>query len=242
MILGDNQWYEQPSLILQIRALSKLREDLREKNLFEAHDIRPKDDLGEPTEQAKRARTADGTFNDLADPWMGASGTGFGRNAPLEKTITHTKKLLDPDPRLISRKLMARDSFKPAGIVNSFAAAWIQFENHNWFFHGNGEPDKVIDIPLREGDNFPQNPMQIRRTIPMNGREILDGEPAPHFRANFVLRAMVLPPGEHQLEFRFEPVVYYMGEKISFTSSAMLLLLIVTMAFFEVRKAWKQKA
>jgi hypothetical protein len=181
MILGDNQWYEQPSLILQIRALSKLREDLREKNLFEAHDIRPKDDLGEPTEQAKRARTADGTFNDLADPWMGASGTGFGRNAPLEKTITHTKKLLDPDPRLISRKLMARDSFKPAGIVNSFAAAWIQFENHNWFFHGNGEPDKVIDIPLREGDNFPRNPMQIRRTIPMNGREILDGEPAPAF-------------------------------------------------------------
>ena len=181
MILGDNQWYEQPSLILQIRALSKLREDLREKNLFEAHDIRPKDDLGEPTEQAKRARTADGTFNDLADPWMGASGTGFGRNAPLEKTITHTKKLLDPDPRLISRKLMARDSFKPAGIVNSFAAAWIQFENHNWVFHGNGEPDKVIDIPLREGDNFPRNPMQIRRTIPMNGREILDGEPAPAF-------------------------------------------------------------
>ena len=77
-------------------------------------------------------------------------------------TITHTKKLLDPDPRLISRKLMARDSFKPAGIINTIAAAWIQFENHNWFFHGNGEPDKVIDIPLGEGDNFPTNPMQIR--------------------------------------------------------------------------------
>ncbi len=180
-MLGDNQWYEQPSLILQIRALAKLREDLREKNLFEAHDIRPKDDLGEPTEQAKRARTPDGTFNDLSDPWMGAAGTGFGRNAPLEKTITHTKKLLDPDPRLISRKLMARDSFKPAGILNTFAAAWIQFENHNWFFHGNGDPDKVIDIPLRDGDNFPRNPMQIRRTIPMNGREIIDGEPAPVF-------------------------------------------------------------
>ncbi|MBU3749572.1 MAG: peroxidase [Mycobacterium sp.] len=179
--MSDKQWYEQPSLILQIRALTKLREDLREKNLFEAHDIRPKDDLGEPSEQAKRARTPDGTFNDLSDPWMGAAGTGFGRNAPLEKTITHTKKLLDPDPRLISRKLMARDSFKPAGIINSFAAAWIQFENHNWFFHGNGEPDKVIEIPLREGDNFPVNPMQIRRTIPMNGREIIDGEPAPAF-------------------------------------------------------------
>mgnify|MGYP003336429701 CR=1 FL=1 len=70
-------------------------------------------------------------------------------------TITHTKKLLDPDPRLISRKLMARDSFKPAGIVNTIAAAWIQFENHNWFFHGNGDPDKVIDaLPGIEAPNL----------------------------------------------------------------------------------------
>jgi hypothetical protein len=179
--MSDRQWYEYPSLVLQIKELAHLRDDLREHNLFEAHDVRPKDDLGEPSEEAKLGRTPDGTFNDLSDPWMGAAGTGFGRNAPLNKTITHTKKLLDPDPRLISRKLMARDSFKPAGIISTIAAAWLQFENHNWFFHGNGEADKVIDIPLRDGDDFPVNPMQIRRTIPMNGHEIVDGEPAPPF-------------------------------------------------------------
>jgi hypothetical protein len=179
--MSDRQWYEYPSLVLQIKELSHLRGDLREKNLFEAPNVRPKDDLGEPSEEAKAGRTPDGTFNDLSDPWMGAAGTGFGRNAPLNKTITRTKKLLDPDPRVISRKLMARDSFKPAGIINAIAAAWIQFENHNWFFHGHGEPDKVIDIPLRAGDDFPVNPMKIRRTIPMNGQEIIDGEPAPPF-------------------------------------------------------------
>ncbi len=179
--MSEKQWYEHPSLIMQIHSLTKLREELREKNLFEGEGIRPKTDLGEPTEEVKRARTPDGTFNDLSDPWMGAAGTGFGRNAPPSMTITHTKKLLDPDPRLISRKLMARDSFKPAGIINTIAAAWIQFENHNWFFHGNGDPSKVIDVPLRDGDDFPRNPMQIRQTIPMNGREIVDGEPAPVF-------------------------------------------------------------
>jgi hypothetical protein len=179
--MSDKQWYEHPSLILQVKGLASLRDELREENLFEGEGIRPDTDLGEPSEEAVRGRTPDGTFNDLSDPWMGAAGTGFGRNAPSDMTITHTKKLLDPDPRLISRKLMARDSFKPAGIVNSFAAAWIQFENHNWFFHGNGDPDKVIDIPLRPGDDFPQNPMQIRRTIPMNGKEIVDGQPAPVF-------------------------------------------------------------
>ena len=179
--MSDRQWYENPSLILQVHALASLRDQLREENLFEGEGIRPTTDLGEPSEEAKRARTADGTFNDLSDPWMGAAGTGFGRNAPPSMTITHTKKLLDPDPRLISRKLMARDSFKPAGIINTITAAWIQFENHNWFFHGNGEPDKVIDIPLGANDDFPQNPMQIRRTIPMNGKEIVDGQPAPVF-------------------------------------------------------------
>jgi hypothetical protein len=179
--MSDKQWYEKPSLVLQIHALASLRDELREHNLYEGEGIRPSTDLGAPSEEAKRARTPDGTFNDLSDPWMGAAGTGFGRNAPPSMTITHTKKLLDPDPRLISRKLMARDSFKPAGIINSFAAAWIQFENHNWFFHGNGDPDKVIDIPLRDGDDFPVNPMQIRRTIPMNGKEIVDGQPAPVF-------------------------------------------------------------
>ena len=179
--MSDKQWYEKPSLVLQIHALASLRDELREHNLYEGEGIRPSTDLGEPSEEAKRARTPDGTFNDLSDPWMGAAGTGFGRNASPAMTVTHTKKLLDPDPRLISRKLMARDSFKPAGIINSFAAAWIQFENHNWFFHGNGDPDKVIDIPLRDGDDFPRNPMQIRRTIPMNGKEIVDGQPAPVF-------------------------------------------------------------
>ena len=179
--MSDRQWYENPSLILQVHALTGLRDELRQENLFEGEGIRPTTDLGEPSEEAKRARTPDGTFNDLSDPWMGAAGTGFGRNAPPSMTITHTKKLLDPDPRLISRKLMARDSFKPAGIINTIAAAWIQFENHNWFFHGNGEPDKVIDIPLGANDDFPQNPMQIRRTIPMNGKEIVDGQPAPVF-------------------------------------------------------------
>lgn len=179
--MSDTQWYEYPSLILQVKALASVRDRMREENLFEGEGIRPDTDLGEPSEEAIQGRTPDGTFNDLSDPWMGAAGTGFGRNVPPSMSITHTKKLLDPDPRLISRKLMARDSFKPAGIINSLAAAWIQFENHNWFFHGNGEPDKVIDIPLRDGDDFPQNPMQIRRTIPMNGKEIVDGQPAPVF-------------------------------------------------------------
>jgi hypothetical protein len=174
------QWYEHPSLLLQLASLSKLRNDLRDRNLFEGEDMRPDQPAGEPPESVLKARTPDGTWNDLGCPAMGAKGTGFGRNVPLEMTVPNLKRLLDPDPRVISRELMARDTFKPAGIINALAAAWLQFENHNWFFHGDGVPGRNIEIPLERGDDFPENPMKIRETIPLHG-EIVDGAPAPVF-------------------------------------------------------------
>lgn len=53
----------------------------------------------------------------------------------------------------------------------------------------------------------------------------IDGQPAPHLRANYVLRAMRIPAGKHTIEFKFEPAAYAKGEMISYTSSALVLLL-----------------
>jgi len=53
----------------------------------------------------------------------------------------------------------------------------------------------------------------------------IDGKAVPHFRVNYVLRAMRVPAGEHTVEFRFEPKAYFTGEKISLASSALLILL-----------------
>ncbi len=56
-------------------------------------------------------------------------------------------------------------------------------------------------------------------------KSFVNGEPAPHFRVNYVLRAMILPPGENEVEFRFEPRSYYQGESIAFVFSVLLVLL-----------------
>ncbi len=173
----SRQWYEYPSLVLQLANLSKLRDDLRKNNLFEAPGIRPKVETTEPPPEALRARLPDGSWNDLSDPQMGAKGTGFGRNVPLAKTKPDRASLLDPNPRDISEKLMARDTFKPAGIINALAAAWLQFENHNWFFHGSGVEDGSIEIPLRDDDDWPDRPMRIRKT------PLLDPQPAGNGQA-----------------------------------------------------------
>jgi hypothetical protein len=53
----------------------------------------------------------------------------------------------------------------------------------------------------------------------------LDGKKAPYFRANYVVRAMKLPAGAHQIEFKFEPKSYIIGDKVSLLASLLLLFL-----------------
>jgi hypothetical protein len=77
---------------------------------------------------------------------------------------------------------------------------------------------------------------------PKGWNAYLDGKLTDHFRVNYVLRAMILPAGEHKVEFKFEPAVYFVGEKISFVSSLFLIALIVLAGLFEIRKATKAKA
>lgn len=52
---------------------------------------------------------------------------------------------------------------------------------------------------------------------------LVDGEQIPHFRANYVLRAAILPLGNHTLEFIFKPRSYFTGYYISLISSLFIL-------------------
>ncbi len=69
----------------------------------------------------------------------------------------------------------------------------------------------------------------------------INGEPVPHFRANYVLRAMVLPPGENEIEFRFKPESYYQGERIALAFSVLIVLMIICYAGIFGYKVLKTK-
>lgn len=73
-------------------------------------------------------------------------------------------------------------------------------------------------------------------------KAFVDGKEFPILRANYVLRALQLPGGNHTVEFKFEPASYHMGEVISLISSIILLLGIGGIIWLEVKKANAQDA
>ena len=55
----------------------------------------------------------------------------------------------------------------------------------------------------------------------------VDGELKPHWRANYVLRSMIVPAGEHIVEFKFEPKIYRTSESMSLAGSILLILFVI---------------
>ena len=144
-----------------------IRNVLRQRNLHDTNAAPTVDARRVPPFEARllTARSADGTYNDLADPAMGRAGSRFGRNVPLERTFPEAEPgLLEPSPRVVSRELLTRDPFQPATSVNALVAPWLQFMIRDWFSHGRGDASNTWTIRLDDDDPWPEQPMQIPRT------------------------------------------------------------------------------
>ena len=71
----------------------------------------------------------------------------------------------------------------------------------------------------------------------------VDGTPVDIFRANWTLRGIILPAGEHELEMSFDPKSYKISSNISRASSAgLIILLILSIAgiYFPAKKKEKE--
>jgi hypothetical protein len=193
-------WHRMP-LLMAIGNLDALREVLRARNLYDTSKIRVTEPKGCRPEVPYSpaylySREPDGWHNDLSKPDMGSAslnpanpadtsdftlsspGARFGRNIPLDQVVPETAaSLLEPNPWKVSNELLSRPPgrFVPATSLNLLAAAWIQFQVHDWFNHGTpvkGDEMVVETTP----PNLPVGcPMRIRRTRPDPTRDPNDG-------------------------------------------------------------------
>lgn len=64
----------------------------------------------------------------------------------------------------------------------------------------------------------------------------IDGKKSDHFRADYTLRAMIIPAGKHTVEFKFEPKIVQTGGAIALASSIGMLLLLGGGIYFERKR------
>jgi hypothetical protein len=174
------QWYELPNKYLQLLNLRTLRVDLRADNLYDTDAPRVQDGDRDghvpstpvPESELPKHRTYDGAVTDPNHPKMGMAGARFGRNHPLGITVPEQPPLLlKPNPREVATKLLHRDTFKPATTLNNLAASWIQFQNHDWFSHGDNDVAVQAQIPVPEGDRtWGEDVMTLRATASDPGK------------------------------------------------------------------------
>jgi len=171
-------WYRLP-VRLGLLNVEALRYVLRARNLLDS-EVREAPPQARPVppappgEDVRVERMFDGTSNDLSAPEMGSVGSAFGRNL---RPDLRPDLFDEPSPIVVSQQLLHRDTFMPARSLNLLAAAWIQFQVHDWVDHARyplGQAD--VRVPLLPGmtwSNTPGGPlepeMRIAGNIPFAG-------------------------------------------------------------------------
>ncbi|MBR8537450.1 YfhO family protein [Carboxylicivirga sediminis] len=77
--------------------------------------------------------------------------------------------------------------------------------------------------------NAPQDQLAVFSDIyyDKGWKAYIDGKEAEMIRTNYILRGLMIPAGEHDIEFRFKPQSFAVGQTVAIISSIIILLLII---------------
>ena len=76
---------------------------------------------------------------------------------------------------------------------------------------------------------------------PYGWKATLDGQKADYFRANYLLRAMNVPAGEHTISFTFDPDSVHKGNTLSVICIILMYLSVVLAATYGIWKAFSNR-
>ena len=67
----------------------------------------------------------------------------------------------------------------------------------------------------------------------------INGKPIEHFRANYVLRGMIVPAGEYTIEFKFDPKDYKTSKAVASVFSILFIIVIFSAIVYMIRQILK---
>ena len=117
---------------------------------------------------------------------MGAVGATFGRNLQPDY---RPDPFNAPNPVTVSQQLLTREQFHARPSLNLLAAAWIQFQVHDWVNHARhplGVDDVVVPMPggltwTNTAGGRPENLMRIagNKAVPATPTARSGSSPTP---------------------------------------------------------------
>ncbi len=129
----------------------------------------------------------------------------------------------------------ANEEIKALDSLNTKQTAIVNVEYKNYLDNFKFKKDSIASIQLTKYQandltyeslsNVDQFAVFSEMYYEDGWNAYVDGELTPHFRADYVLRAMIIPKGKHTIEFKFEPEVIKKGNTITLVSYALMLLI-----------------
>jgi hypothetical protein len=145
--------------------------------------------------------------------------------------ISKIENVTDPSQEI--QELSKHDLKTTAIIDNS------KFQISNSSFDNGGQISLVEYKPnyLKYSSSNSQEGFAVFSEIyyPKGWEAYIDGAKSEYARVNYVLRGMEVPAGDHTIEFRFEPSVYTIGNKVMFASSSILILLFLGVIVYSLK-------
>lgn len=150
---------------------------------------------------------------------------------------------------------IVKDADEEIKALNDFSPAYTalvdkRFESQLAAFKGGKDKDAKINLVeykpnhlTYEASNLKTSQLAVFSEIYYSAgwNAYIDGAKSDYFRTNYVLRGLIVPPGNHKIEFKFEPTSYYTGNKISIISAILLVLIVLAAFGFEGWKAYNKK-
>lgn len=127
------------------------------------------------------------------------------------------------------------EEIKAIGEIDNKAEAVVLEEDKGYFNGKNLEQDSIAVIELSEYKanelNFKTQSKTSQLAVfseiyyPNGWKVFLDGVEVPYIKVNYLLRAVYVPSGTHEVKMIFEPEVIQLGKNISMSSFGVFLLL-----------------